>query len=171
MNSPLITRSIDTPLHPVNNLNKSSIISPEIISIETTGTLDVPEIVIDPNITVAKLCKCGSTSHQRTNYSSCPLNKKNNNLSINEKQIIYRKKSKEIATAEFFEIAKLENFTQQHLFGKNVQRDESKPHFGRHLIPPRNINCPECDALMWLEEKTGGTINKPLFSICCSIGE
>ena len=61
LNSPLTTRSIETPLHPVNNLNKSSIISPELISIETTGTLDVPETVIDNNITVAKLCKCGST--------------------------------------------------------------------------------------------------------------
>ena len=37
LNSPLTTRTIDTPLHPVNNLNKISIISSELISIETAG--------------------------------------------------------------------------------------------------------------------------------------
>ena len=108
--------------------------------------------------------------HQRTNHSSCPLNKKNNNLTESQKQINYRKKISEINLADFFEIARVENFNQ-HLFGNHVQTDQSKPDYGRHIIPQRKINCSECNALMWFEEKSGGTNSKPLFSICCSKGE
>ena len=66
LNSPLTTRKIVAPLHPVNNLNSSIRISPELISREVVGTttLDVPETVSQTNLIGTKLCKCGSTTHQ-----------------------------------------------------------------------------------------------------------
>ena len=56
------------------------------------------------------------------------------------------------------------------VFGQDVQTDPTLPHFARNLIAPRNINCPECGAYMWIHEKVGGTKAKPEFNICCARG-
>ncbi|KAK3812543.1 MAG: hypothetical protein J3R72DRAFT_462837, partial [Linnemannia gamsii] len=40
---------------------------------------------------------------------------------------------------------------------------------GRHKID-RMISCPHCKARVWVQERTGGSIQFPLFSICCLKG-
>ena len=70
----------------------------------------------------------------------------------------------------YVEIGKKENFVTEDVFGPYVQIDPTKPDHGRHIIPPRNIQCPYCGAFVWLDEKSGGTKNKPEFSLCCAKG-
>jgi hypothetical protein len=41
----------------------------------------------------------------------------------------------------------------------------------RHFISKRNSKCPFCGALMWIDEKTGGTRTHPTFSNCCAKGQ
>ncbi|KAG0252893.1 hypothetical protein BGZ95_006500 [Linnemannia exigua] len=59
-------------------------------------------------------------------------------------------------------IARRKVFTEDLVTGLDVVD-------GRHKID-RMISCPHCKARVWLQEKTGGTKLRPLFSICCLQG-
>ncbi len=176
LSSPLtiINRTI-----PSLNLNSNYIVSIKLLHIyERTIIIfdylikevdSVDEEVVDEE-NKSKKCRCGSTKHLRTNHSSCRLNKKFNNLTQNEKKTIYRNKIQKQKVEDFFEIARKEVFSPEDVFGTYIQTSRDQPHYGRHIIPPRSTICPDCDALMWFEEKTGGTKNKPAFQLCCNKG-
>jgi hypothetical protein len=62
-------------------------------------------------------------------------------------------------------------FDPNNIIGKNIYKSLSdSPLFTRHLLDTR-INCQKCGALVWIEEKSGGSIRDPLFSICCNKGK
>ena len=67
-------------------------------------------------------------------------------------------------------MARRNNFDPQSIYGKNICRNIDSPNFSRHILDIR-INCSHCQALVWADEKTGGTNSNPLFSICCSKGK
>ena len=81
------------------------------------------------------------------------------------------KENKEKENELYFNIAKSNNFDISKIFGKYVQINSSLPNYGRHIMPQRSIKCSFCDALVWIEEKSGGNKKKPLFSICCAQGK
>lgn len=42
----------------------------------------------------------------------------------------------------------------------------------RHYLGPRNIVCPQCKALMWIEERVkGSSKTQPRFNLCCKSGQ
>ena len=122
-------------------------------------------------------CKCGKFDHKRTNFSNCILNKSNiNKLSLEEIESLNKKYNEIIAQSKdkefnkYFNIAKTSNFQTSNVFGPYIQIDKSLPNHGRHIIPPRTLKCEYCNALVWAQERTGGTNKKPIYSICCSKG-
>ena len=46
--------------------------------------------------------------------------------------------------------------------------DKDLLNYARHLLSPRNVLCPHCKALMWIDEKVSGSIGKQIFSTCCA---
>ena len=52
-----------------------------------------------------------------------------------------------------------------------MQNDETKPNFGRHIIPTRSQVCGFCLALVWNDEKTGTSYKNNTYSICCAKGK
>ena len=100
----------------------------------------------------------------RTNYR----NEHAENIYLNYN--LNRKKNQQILKNKFFNIARLDNFITENVFGKYVQNDKNLPFYGRHIIPSRNIFCPHCEALVWSGEQSGGNKKKTEFSICCSKG-
>ncbi|CAF0909478.1 unnamed protein product [Brachionus calyciflorus] len=63
-----------------------------------------------------------------------------------------------------------EPYNPTNIIGKYINRDPNSNLFGVLIIPKRTIRCPNCFALMWIEEKTGGSLKSPLFGICCCKG-
>ena len=57
------------------------------------------------------------------------------------------------------------------LYGPNIEKNPLHPDFGRHILGKKNSICPFCYASMYLNERTSGTINNPIFSMCCSKGK
>ena len=94
-------------------------------------------------------CRCGSLTHQRTNHSECPLN-------LNPNRSAYRL------------MARIEPFSVVNIFGLGVNRDPNSPSFGRHRLKTEKLICPNCQAKMFFEEKSSGTVANPSFSLCCS---
>ncbi len=54
---------------------------------------------------------------------------------------------------KFLNKARQTNFSISDIFGKYVQIENSQPNYGRHIMPPRNTSCQQCEALVWPEEK------------------
>ena len=71
----------------------------------------------------------------------------------------------------FRKIARGAEFIEQDIFGQNVQSNPNLSHCAGYLLPPRSDLCPNCNALMWIEEKSNNSKIKPLFSLCCSKGK
>ena len=65
------------------------------------------------------------------------------------------------------------------LHNKGVDKIEyvrmvKNPTYLRHFIRQRNVSCPDCNAIMWIEEKTTGSkkdLNSLKFSNCCLKGQ
>ena len=120
-------------------------------------------------------CKCENFDHKRTNFSQCILNKSNINKLIHREIELLNKKhierithSKDKELDKYFKISKSSDFQTSNVFGPYIQTDKCLPNHGRHIIPPRTLKCFHCNALVWIQERTGGTNNKHLYSICCS---
>ena len=184
INSPIST-SRSTPLRMINkNLNRLNFNSPLSSPLQSqpeeisTEPVIITQISSDPVIlekettAISKRCKCGSMTHKKTNHSSCPLNKRhtktNEDRSHLKKQ--YREKVKKNIITDYFEIARQTNFQVEDVFGQYVQILKDKPYYGRHLMPKRTFQCTFCEAYMWIEENSLGTLKKLLFQLCCCKG-
>lgn len=56
--------------------------------------------------------------------------------------------------------------------GSNVVKEKNSELYGRHLIPKRNAICTNCQAILWLDERTSNSSKKnPIFNFCCSNGK
>lgn len=96
---------------------------------------------------IVKKCRCGSKTHKNTNHSSCPYNRRHGRLDVRSvKQKQYRETNKKKEIADYFEIARQPNFKKDDVFGQYVQSLKDKPHYGRHLMPKRTVQCPFCEA-------------------------
>jgi hypothetical protein len=72
---------------------------------------------------------------------------------------------------KFYKIA-TKPFSENLISGDNVCMEKNSKNYLRHCFPKRSIECPECSALMWKEEKipdSTKTVNK--FSLCCMKGK
>ncbi|CAF0883254.1 unnamed protein product [Brachionus calyciflorus] len=96
-------------------------------------------------------CACGSTSHKRKTYHSCPLNPYQNSNG-------------------YFYMSARKKFDQKSHFSPTVVLDKSSPNYGRFVLNENFIQCPDCKAQMWPEEQSDGTICNPKFSTCCLKG-
>ena len=139
-------------------------------------------------------CKCGSYLHQKTNHGPCILNKKNlhfipsdqfmelilnrhnerrtnlnstyqKNYRIENHQKIENNRPK----LRFLNIARVQ-FSMDNIFGKYIVTNKNDIDYGRNIIPSRILQFHKCQAYVWSEERTGGTKNNPLYSICCCLG-
>jgi hypothetical protein len=124
------------------------------------------------------MCKCGQ--HQRTNFSECILNKKNihklDKATIDFIENNYKKLKNNIQTIST--IRTIEDTNSQ------VNNDEDSSEDDNNNINEysstlnskqiRNKNQKQKEKkkqtieIDVIEEKTGGTLRKPLFSICCA---
>ena len=91
------------------------------------------------------------------------------NINNNYNQNYTKKKNQLIDT--FRLIARKADFKESDVFGKYVQTNPNLPLYARHILPKREISCGHCNAIMWIEEKTGRTKKTDLFSICCAKGK
>jgi hypothetical protein len=68
-------------------------------------------------------------------------------------------------------IARRTEFKESDVCGQNVEKNCLKPNFARHVIAEQKPKCPNCDALLWIEERlANSTVKKPKFGICCKQG-
>lgn len=68
-------------------------------------------------------------------------------------------------------MARLPNFNIHSIVGNGIDKDLNSATYGRHRINQQKLQCPNCNALMFNEEKTGGTLQNPKFSLCCAKGK
>jgi hypothetical protein len=54
----------------------------------------------------------------------------------------------------FKNIGLIQPFQIKNIFGPNIVTDSSSLDYGRHIMAPRSIQCSDCQALMWEEERT-----------------
>ena len=143
---------------------------------------------VNGSIPVNKTCKCGSSTHKRITHKECPLNKKlihnsqANQIDSIDDQIVNNDEitivnefkttnSNNQRKNKNYKIARQKSFSQDMVFGKNVDKNINSPYYGRHLLPPRETFCPFCNALMWIDERLKGTSKKkPRFGMCCLQG-
>ena len=102
-----------------------------------------------PNLPQQTACRCGSFGHSRVNHSSCPLNNKENRNA-------------------YYLMARPDTYNIHLIVGKGICKDRESPHYGRHLLKSNKLQCHNCLALMFPEEKVSGPDDDPFFSICCS---
>ncbi len=122
----------------------------QITNIFTTNDVNIaPLPVFDEHQTINVPCQCGSLSHRRTNHCSCPLNKKQNRNA-------------------FYFMARPNYYDINNIVGKGIERNPLSLHYGRHLLREQKLTCRNCNAIMFYEEKTKGTDENPIFSLCCS---
>jgi hypothetical protein len=61
-----------------------------------------------------------------------------------------------------------QEFNINNIFGKGIIKDINNTNYGRHKLNNRELICSNCNARMFVEEKTEGTLQNPVFSLCCS---
>lgn len=59
----------------------------------------------------------------------------------------------------------------RNIKGPNIVKNPNDPNYKRHVLGPKNVKCPECKALMFIDEKVSGSIRSPKFSMCCARGK
>ncbi|CAF0947889.1 unnamed protein product [Brachionus calyciflorus] len=169
-----------------NNITCSTLISNQPVllekNFETSKDNDIGREINKFN-SIQK-CKCGSSTHRRTNHSQCPLNKNKNGLENGSEEIenvidaaltntdiipsIDKPKYK-LPKARTYLIAR-QKFNPSLISGKYVDRDSNSQNFGTIILPIRSIKCKFCEASLWIEEKSAGSLTNPLFGICCAKG-
>ena len=62
-------------------------------------------------------------------------------------------------------------YNRANIVGQGIDTDPLSINYGRHRLSRQKIRCSNCNAIMFQEEKTSGTINNAKFSLCCSSGK
>jgi hypothetical protein len=60
------------------------------------------------------------------------------------------------------------NFNPDSIRGTGIITDKNNPDYGRHRLKNDLLTCSNCQAIMFAEEKTGGTNANPIFTLCCA---
>lgn len=101
--------------------------------------------------------RCNKTGHNRSNNRKCEFYQpRQTRTAAPVPQNRPRKCRSQFAAIQA-------PFVEQMVTGKDVVD-------ARHQIAPMKSICPYCNAHMFLQEKTGGTLSHPTFSLCCSKG-
>lgn len=59
-------------------------------------------------------------------------------------------------------------YDRRNIVGQGIIRNPESRSYGRHRLNPQKLQCDNCGAIMFSEERTSGPINNPIFSMCCS---
>ncbi|KAG2212147.1 hypothetical protein INT45_006473 [Circinella minor] len=104
--------------------------------------------------TPTRVCcpRCGSPEHSRSNNRACPFHTSNVQSEYGAQ----------------FQIACTVPFVPEHIFGPNISFTRGN-NYRRHIFPNMNVNCPFCNARMWIDERVkSSSVLNPRFGICCT---
>ncbi len=65
-------------------------------------------------------------------------------------------------------MAKPQIYDITRIRGRGIVRDINSSDYLRHRLDTRMLTCDNCQSIMFREEKVEGTVDNPIFSLCCS---
>jgi hypothetical protein len=68
-------------------------------------------------------------------------------------------------------MARQPNYNIHSIVGHGIDKEINSVNYGRHRLKSNKLTCQNCNALMFYEEKIAGTIDNPIFSLCCAKGK
>ena len=113
---------------------------------------------------------CGGVGHSRSTHRNCPNNPRSHTVNANVPINRTVNTPASIAIASSTSVtrpipaARVVPFQESRLRGRNIYEN------GRHIFPAMDATCRHCKAKTWPHEKSSGTLNQPIFTLCCANG-
>ena len=119
-------------------------------------------------IMTAICSSCGGVGHSRSTNRNCPNNPRSHTVNVPTNRNVNTPASIAIVSSTSvtrrIPAARVVPFQESRPRGRNIYEN------GHHIFPAMDATCRHCKAKMWPHEKSSGTLNQPIFTLCCANG-